>query len=560
MDRLPGLNCSLSGIKHTGVVATHQLSCLHQDSRQLMTNQYKICRLKFEWIILFCALVLRIWMLDIKPPHFDEGINGWFADRVREQGFYAYDPTNYHGPLYFYVLFVMQTLFGRALWALRLPAVLGSVMSVWMAFRFDRFLGRPASYWGAVALAVSPAMVFYGRYAIHEAWVALSLMILVWGLLSLCQRGDRRSLFVSFLGGALLLLLKETAVIHMGVLFFVGIGLLIFVLTSKKLHIGKHFLAKQSWQWSDFLIANLLSLLVLLFFYSGGFLNMHGFVGLFETLPAWIHTGVKTAAHVKPEYQWGIYNYYWLALMSRYEWPSLLGFSYSCYCCIKYIFLKKENRLSFFNIFLLSCYGLLTFVIYSAIPYKTPWCLISILWPFALLFGVLVGKIPWGKTRVFIGTTMLFVSLCLCMRLNFWRYADFKEPYVYVQTSPEIVRLTEPLLAMAKKDPRNFHLHGQILLESYFPIPWILGDFTSIAYFSKETLPKKYDGDFIVVERSRSDTLEKQLKEPYYRVEFLLRDAMEKCVVYFKTTTFQNLFEAPGEQQKYFFKKVIGTY
>ena len=46
----------------------------------------------------------------MKPPHFDEGINGWFVDQMMKNGFYRYDPTNYHGPLHFYVLFLSQTL------------------------------------------------------------------------------------------------------------------------------------------------------------------------------------------------------------------------------------------------------------------------------------------------------------------------------------------------------------------------------------------------------------------------------------------------------------------
>ena len=79
------------------------------------------------WLILGLAAALRILFLGIKPPHFDEGINGWFVDQMVKEGFYRYDPTNYHGPLHFYVLFLSQTLFGRNLYALRLPVVLASI-------------------------------------------------------------------------------------------------------------------------------------------------------------------------------------------------------------------------------------------------------------------------------------------------------------------------------------------------------------------------------------------------------------------------------------------------
>src|SRR5436305_1207482 len=49
------------------------------------------------WLILGLAALLRLVLLGMKPPHFDEGINGWFVDQVMHNGFYRYDPTNYHG-------------------------------------------------------------------------------------------------------------------------------------------------------------------------------------------------------------------------------------------------------------------------------------------------------------------------------------------------------------------------------------------------------------------------------------------------------------------------------
>src|SRR4051794_24221506 len=67
----------------------------------------------FPWIIVAFALALRLAWLGMKPPHFDEGVNGWFVDQMTRQGYYHYDPGNYHGPFHFYVLFLAQTLFGR---------------------------------------------------------------------------------------------------------------------------------------------------------------------------------------------------------------------------------------------------------------------------------------------------------------------------------------------------------------------------------------------------------------------------------------------------------------
>src|SRR3954466_5916653 len=108
------------------------------------------------WLIVGFAAVLRFFLLGIKPPHFDEGINGWFVDQMVRNGFYRYDPTNYHGPLHFYVLFMFQTILGRNIWALRLPVVIVSTICIWLTLRFEPIVGTRVSRWAAITMAVSP--------------------------------------------------------------------------------------------------------------------------------------------------------------------------------------------------------------------------------------------------------------------------------------------------------------------------------------------------------------------------------------------------------------------
>src|SRR2546423_618723 len=114
------------------------------------------------WLIIGIGALLRLFLLGIKPPHFDEGINGWFVDQVIKNGFYKYDPTNYHGPLHFYVLLLFQTLFGRNVWALRLPVVVVSITSIWLTLKYEPFVGRNVARLAALAMAVSPGFIFYG--------------------------------------------------------------------------------------------------------------------------------------------------------------------------------------------------------------------------------------------------------------------------------------------------------------------------------------------------------------------------------------------------------------
>src|SRR5437879_7762504 len=152
------------------------------------------------WIIIGLAAFLRFLLLGMKPPHFDEGINGWFVDQMVRNGFYRYDPTNYHGPLHFYILFLSQTLFGRNLYALRLPVVLASLGAVWLALKYDRLIPRPVARMAAMAMAVSPGFIFYGRYSIHEAWLLLFSMMFVFGLLGLWREGTLSYLWFTGMG------------------------------------------------------------------------------------------------------------------------------------------------------------------------------------------------------------------------------------------------------------------------------------------------------------------------------------------------------------------------
>ena len=175
--------------------------------------------------ILVLAFVLRVVALDLKPAHFDEGVNGWFVDQMTRQGYYHYDPTNFHGPLHFYGIFVSQTLFGRSIWALRMPIVLLSTACVGLVLAYRRYFGERASQIAALMMAISPGMVFYGRYSIHETWLLFFLMLTAWGLPGLWRFGERRFLWATALGVTGQILTKETYAIHLIAFVLALIGL-----------------------------------------------------------------------------------------------------------------------------------------------------------------------------------------------------------------------------------------------------------------------------------------------------------------------------------------------
>jgi uncharacterized protein (TIGR03663 family) len=490
-------------------------------------------KIKDRWpeaIILAVAAVARLTLLGIKPPHFDEGVNGWFVDQMTHNGYYHYDPTNYHGPFHFYVLFLAQTLLGRHIWALRLPLALMSLASVALTIRFDRFIGRGAALWAAAAMAISPGCVFYGRYAIHEYWLVFSLMLGAWGLAGLWKVGEKKYLWAVWIGVTGAVLTKETYVIH-----FAACALTLpclWALEKASPVAEREGPALQEWTWREMALGVLVFLVCVAFFYSGGFMDLPGLKGLYQCFGAWAKTGKVGNGHEKP---W----FYWLKLFGRYEWPSCAGLLAAALCV-----LPRTPRF----VRALAIYGIGALTAYSIIHYKTPWCIVSLTWPFLLLFGYGVdfASRRYGAPVCVVAATVLAANLCDMIALNFFRFTDAKEPYVYVQTFQDVNDLMNPLNALVARDPANYQLTGSILMESYHPLPWLLGDFPNVGYYDDDTSPPTMDADFLMVDESRIDDVENALHDAYFTKMLTLRDAQDPSKLYLSVKKFQSLF--PGRK------------
>jgi 4-amino-4-deoxy-L-arabinose transferase-like glycosyltransferase len=602
-------------------------------------------------LIILLAAVVRLVFLDIKPPHFDEGINGWWCDQMAKQGYYAYDPDNYHGPLHFYVLRVFLLAFGRNLWALRLPTVLVGTLTVGFLFSFTRFFGYRVMALAALAMAISPGFVFYERYAIHETWLVFFLMLTFWGCLGWHYRVTPASVWATVLGITGMILTKETYAIHLvafaaasflawiiskivrgtqpespspikvpwqtftiGTLvswpiFAIGFGLIWFLISHANANaatvapdepgeVGAPsfvqglalcvflgmaiaipiaiLLSRRASRrsddeqgsvnlpWLHLFGAILVGYFLIVFFYSGNFLNPRGLLGIFETFKTWTKTGVDSAGHGKPSYDlfslvphplrhFGPLasfarlklNWYWVKLMVTYEWFSVLGLVFS----LRYLF-GGNSALRY-----LAIYGVGVLFVYSIIPYKTPWCIISIDWPF-LFLGAAALVFLWDNLPRFISVVVglgLFGQLAYkSYALNFVHYDDPKQMYAYVQTYRDYRKFVDPILQKLRSDPAaKQHLRGLIFLESYFPIPWLIDEIRDVGYYSEgvDKWPKDLDADFIAVLDTDSQDVEDRLTKRYFVETFRLRDGMDPCKAYFKYDTFKDVF--PGKNPEF---------
>jgi uncharacterized protein (TIGR03663 family) len=483
------------------------------------------------WLIIGFAALLRFFLLGIKPPHFDEGINGWFVDQLVKNGFYRYDPTNYHGPLHFYVLLLSQTLFGRNVWALRLPVVLVSITCVWLTLKFEPLVGRNVSRVAAMAMAISPGFVFYGRYSIHEVWLVLFSMLFILGLLGLWRFGTSNYLWCAGMGLAGMILTKETYVIHVGC-GAVAAG--VCYVSNKLNRVPDARPAKQTWDYVDLAVVIGTGAAAIVFFYSGTFFHWSGVKGLYQAYAAWFETGQSGHGHEKP---W----YYWLKLIARYEWLVLVGLLLCLFC----------QQFKNVSLRYLAIYGVGTLIAYSIVKYKTPWCIISFIWPFLFILGAAVLVIPlrYRLATYVISAVMVCASLGSTIWLNYFRCTTDTEPYVYVQTYNDIYKLTRPVLELARRNPTYYQMAGHIIRPSAYPLPWILGDFPHVGYYEHENLPAPLDADFLLVQQDRIEEVEGKLKNSYFSEPLTIRPYQDTSKLYLSAERFKTVF--PGRKPNF---------
>ncbi|HEY1424372.1 MAG TPA: glycosyltransferase family 39 protein, partial [Candidatus Acidoferrum sp.] len=438
------------------------------------------------------------------------------------------------------------------LWALRLPVVLVSILCVWLTFKFEPLVGRNVSRIAALAMAISPGFVFYGRYAIHEVWLQLFSTMFILGLLGLWRFGRLNYLWYAGMGLTGMILTKETYAIHVACAILAIPTLAVSYALSR---VPDAKPAKQTWTWIDLAMIFGVGAAAIVFFYSGTFFNWDGLKGLYLAFKAWTETGTAGHGHEKA---WD----YWFKIMgpswetggenfTGYELPMLAGLILCLFC-------QKFKNLS---LRYLAIYGVGSLVAYTYVKYKTPWCIISFGWPFLFIFGAAVllvrPKPPKRKpflSRLFTPTIekvygVIIVLLCLSLGrsiwLNYFRCSSPTEPYAYVQTYNDIFKLSKPLLTLAKRDPAYYHLTGHLIRSSIYPLPWTLGDFDRVGYYEGGNMPADVDGDFLLVQQDKIKDVESKLKGSYYTEMMTLRNYQDPSKIFFSAKVFKEFF--PGK-------------
>ncbi len=426
------------------------------------------------------AVAFRVLDLPLKPLHSDEGVNGWYSLRLWWTGYYHYQASDYHGPMMYYVNLAVFWLLGASDTTLRLGAALTGALGVVALALYRRSLGVTGVAAAALLLAVMPIDVYFSRTVIHEVYLATGTLVALGAGLRWLRGGGAGggggygSAVLAGVALAVMFANKETAILTVACLGGAAVGVWILWpwtrggaegAWSSPGRWGAFVDGRGRWRWRGPLVGFVCFAVVMVLFYSSFFTFFEGLKGIFTTYYHWAGYGVSGRNQKKDFLYW---VQFW-----PYLWPALVvGVPEMVAGAI------RRDRSSIF----LSVWFLLTFVVYSVIPYKTPWCFINISLPLVVLAGAGVGRASraLGSLHGLAALAPLPIWLVLVALLaadsreqNFERYDDPKLPYVYVQTVREYMPMVDLLreIGVASGDAS---LLSVVAIDAKNPMRWYL--------------------------------------------------------------------------------------
>jgi len=438
------------------------------------------------------ALVLRLPHLEQRPMHGDEAIHAVKFGQLLTEGVYTYDPNEYHGPTLNYLTLIPAWLSSAEKLTevnectLRIVPVFFGVLLVLLLLLMLDGLGPHATVFAAVLTAISPAMVFYSRYYIQE----MLLVCFAFGAIT-CgyQYARRRNIRWALLTGMFLGLMhatKETCIISFGSML---LALLIVLLLQRRkdttLYPVKMIKAPH-------LIVGLSAAVVISALFCSSFLtNPKGILDSAQTYAVYFSRAGQNNLHIHP---W--YYYLKMLIWSKYgDGPLWSEGPIVALSVVGFVVAMRGKWLPTVNFNLLrfiAFYTAIMTVVYSAIPYKTPWCMLGFLHGMILLAGVgavtLVRLIPKVLPRLIVIFLLIGGSLYLTWQAyssNYKYYADSRNPYVYAHPTTDVLTMVQRMEKIAGVHENGLNIYIQVICpeSDYWPFPWYLRSFTRVGYW-----------------------------------------------------------------------------
>lgn len=470
----------------------------------------------FTLVSLFLGAYYRFPTLGERPMHTDEAILAMKSAEFQATGHFQYDPKDFHGPGLHDITRIWSKLAGwgdSSTWTeaqLRTVPVVCGLLLLLTTLLLRNALGRLATGFAMLLIAISPMEVYYSRYFIMEVPLVLFITLNIAALWHYSQGGGRWWLVLAGFALGMQHATKETFAINV-VAGLVGLAVTKMMVgdfaprpSGYDSGAGKRR-AASPWLWV--IIAAIVTSITI---YSGGFKDWQAvkdsaltYLNYFERAGG--------SGHEKP------WHYYLTLIFWRKDglvWSEAMIGGLGIIGML-HAFLGNHTKQPARQAFLvfLSVYTLVLFSIYSFLAYKTPWSILSAQHALTLLAGVgaaaissaLTGSISRIVFRVAFALGMYHLLSQTNHAIHLYA-ADSRNPYVYSHTSTNLLRLLPQVRELQKTAPDDAFNVLVINRDAGWPLPWYWRDIKSVHYTN--TIPETIDARVIIAEPEMKAALE----------------------------------------------------
>jgi hypothetical protein len=276
------------------------------------------------------------------------------------------------------------------------------------------------------------------------------------------------------------------------------------------------------------------ALLVAYVLLSGFFSHPMGPLGYFETYLPWMRRAGGTELHRHP------WTYYlslltWQQSKNGAVWTELPVLSLAVVGAWAGLSRTVAERIGAglrFARFVL-VYSVVLTAIYSAIPYKTPWNLLSFYLGWVILAGlgagVLLSLVPRRGVK-WVATLLIIVAVgplaWQAERMTFHYRDDQPSPYAYAQPTRGLREIEERIGELTRFSPQKDVTIVQLVFRDdyYWPLPWTLRRLRNVGYWNRgvpEESEARLKGTPIVLSAAELDeAMTARLNETHFMTGF----------------------------------------
>ena len=398
--------------------------------------------------LLLVAILTRFVMLDSRPMDHDESIHAYLSYEILRLKSYKYDPA-YHGPFLYFSTALLFHILGDSEFTSRLIPVFFSIIGVFTAYNFKRWIGRGA-YILAFLMLFSPSLLYYSRYLRNDTILVTSFLVVLYCYFRFTETKMGRFAYIGALFLAIMFTSKENSYIY----FFILVSFILFynLLKTRTISIDKKDL-------KIFFVSTMLFLTIYVSLYSAFFTDISGIErALIGSISHWFKMH-EIDDHAKP------WHYYPLLLL-EYEFLSLGLAIVSIPIFYKRI---KNERVSVIESFAFY-WMLLTISIYQTLSHKVPWLLLHIVAPLAFFGSIYAGgKLHKSGFKLAFLIAAIATVVVACY-VSYYNHSDAREDLIYIQIQPSTIDLVKIVKERAKTQ------RGAIFEPNhdYWPLPWYL--------------------------------------------------------------------------------------